>query len=75
MIRFEHPEMFLFGLLGRRTGCIGASRHRPPVTVLRILVLGAICALLAEPYREGQAQGRDLVLLVDRSRSVPSDVL
>ena len=73
MIRFAHPEAFLLApivalLLARRL------LSTPPATVLRVLVLLLVAGALAGPYVEAYAPGRDLVLVVDRSRSVPDAV-
>ena len=74
MIRFQQPEVFLLGLvvllvLRRR------FVHGRLVTTLRVLVLFFVLGVLAGPELAGRATGRDLVLLVDRSRSVPLGVL
>ncbi len=74
MIRFEHPEAFLLGvvvlLVLRRRLLAG-----PFVTTLRVILLVLACGLLARPVLEGREAGRDLVLLVDRSRSMPAGSL
>jgi len=74
MIRFVHPEAFLlavpFVLLLR-----GRILERPLLTTLRVLLLACLLILLAEPYRPGATTGRDLVLVLDRSLSVPSTSL
>ncbi len=72
MIRFEHPEIFLLGLVvllvfGKR---LHAGRA---VTTLRVVLLGLLLGLLAGPLRLDHAAGRDLILVVDRSRSVPPE--
>ena len=74
MIRFDHPEAFVLGLvvlLFLRKRIVG----RPLVTTLRVLLLLLVLGLLAGPQLEGEAHGRDLILLVDRSRSVPVESL
>ncbi len=70
MIRFQHPEVFLLGLV---VALVLRRRlvHGRLVTALRVLVLLSTLGLLAGPELEGEASGRDLILLVDRSRSVP----
>ncbi|MGE3752825.1 MAG: VWA domain-containing protein [Planctomycetota bacterium] len=74
MIRFLHPEVFLLGLV-----VVVALRkhfvHGRLVTVLRALILLLVLGALAEPWRVGASSGRDLILLVDRSRSVPPGAL
>lgn len=70
MIDCGHPEAFLLLplavlLLRRRLW------PRPFVGVLRIGLLLALAAVLAEPSWPGRADGRDVVLVVDRSRSMP----
>jgi len=65
-----HPEAFLLlplaALLLRRR-----LWPRPFVGVLRVLLLLALAALLAQPSWPGEQDGRDVVLVVDRSRSMP----
>jgi uncharacterized membrane protein len=72
VIRFLQPEAFLLALpvlmLLR-----GAFTVRPLVAALRLGVLLLACALLAEPFVPSGTSGRDLILVVDRSRSVPAD--
>lgn len=74
MIRFLHPEAFLLGV-----GVVLLLRRRllagPFVTVLRFALLLVVLALLADPWVEGRTSGRDLVLVVDRSRSMPDTTL
>ena len=70
MIHFVRPEAFLLGLvvlLLLRRHLVGTW----PVTVLRALALLLVLAILAEPYGGRATLGRDLVLVLDRSRSVP----
>ncbi|MBL8751600.1 MAG: VWA domain-containing protein [Planctomycetes bacterium] len=45
---------------------------RPFVGALRCLLLAAIVLVLAQPTWPGQRDGRDIVLVVDRSRSMPA---
>ncbi len=72
MIRFAAPEAFLLvplaALLLR-----GRLWPRPLVGTLRCCVLLLLAALLAQPYRAGAEDGRDVVLVVDRSRSMPTE--
>jgi len=71
VIRFVYPEAFLLGLavvLLLRRRLVHPARL---VTVLRVLLLALLCAVLAGPYVPGRTQGRDLILVVDVSRSVP----
>ena len=74
MIRFAAPEAFLLlpllALLLRRQ-----LWPRPFVGILRVLLLVAATALLAQPWLPGDTEGRDVVLVVDRSRSMPSAAL
>ncbi len=72
MIHFAHPEAFLLALplllvLRWRLG------ERPLVSLLRGACLLAALALLARPSWSGREQGRDLILVVDRSLSIPED--
>jgi hypothetical protein len=45
---------------------------RPAVLALRLLLVLLLAALLAEPFVAGRESGRDLILVVDRSLSVPA---
>ena len=70
MIRFLHPEALLLALLPLamlRRGFLGTW----PVTVLRALLCVLLAAVVAQPYVLGGVPGRDLIVVVDRSRSVP----
>lgn len=70
MIDFVRPEAFLLApliLLWLRR----RFWPRPLVGVLRSILLLLLLALLAGPYVDGATSGRDLILLIDRSRSVP----
>ncbi len=74
MIRFLWPEAFLLVpivLLALR----GRLWPRPLPGVLRVLLLVAVAALLARPAWQGVADGRDVVLVVDRSASMPTESL
>jgi uncharacterized membrane protein len=69
-VGFDRPEAFWLGalallLLRRRI------LDRPLPTALRILALAAALAVVAGPHATTTARGRDLVLVLDRSRSVP----
>ena len=71
MIYFVHPEAFLLAalvlvLLRKHLG------SRRLVVVLRVVLVIVATGLLAEPYLARAEQGRDLILVVDRSRSMPS---
>lgn len=71
MIHFATPEAFLLVplavlLLRRRLWT------RPFVGTLRVLLLLAIAALLAQPWLPGAVEGRDVVIVLDRSRSMPA---
>lgn len=71
MIAFERPEAFLLGavvlaLLWRRRPAARLA------SALRVLLLLLLLTVLAGPMREDHTPGRDLVLLLDRSRSVPA---
>ena len=69
-----HPEMLLLGLLAA-----GLLRRRywsrPTILVLRLLILAALLLVIAGPERSGQEEGRDLILVLDRSQSMPVDTL
>ena len=71
MITFAMPEAFLLVPLA---ALVWKRRlwPRPFVGVLRVLLLGLATALLAQPYVPGEADGRDIVLVLDRSRSMPA---
>lgn len=70
MIHFVHPEVFVLAVplfvWFRRCGRGLAPEVRAVRAGLALLLL----AVLAEPYRATAIAGRDLVILVDRSRSV-----
>jgi uncharacterized membrane protein len=71
MIRFVAPEAFLLVPLV----ALALRRRlwpRPLLGTVRVLVLLLFAGLLAHPYLQDEADGRDLVLVVDRSRSMPS---
>lgn len=74
MIHFAAPEAFLLlvlaGLLLRRQ-----LWPRPFTGCLRLLLLLAVTALLAQPWLPGDTDGRDVVMVVDRSRSMPTSAL
>lgn len=75
MIGWHRPEAFLLALavlLLLRGRLVHARRL---VTALRGLVLLALTAVLAEPWLALGEPGRDLILVVDRSRSMPGDAL
>ena len=71
MIRFATPEAFLIVPLAALL-----LRHRlwprPLLGTLRLLCLLALAALLASPYRPGAEDGRDVVMVLDGSRSMPA---
>ncbi len=72
MIGFAHPAALLLAplvLLALRRRFLA----RPLVTTIRALLLLALVALVAGPRLEGESPGRDLVLLLDRSRSMPGE--
>lgn len=74
MIHLMRPEAFLLGLL-----VVLVLRKRllagPFVTTLRVVLLLLVVAVLADPWIVGRSTGRDLVLVVDRSRSMPASGL
>ncbi len=69
-----HPEMLMLGILAlpflRRS-----YWRRPGILVLRLLVLFALLLVLAEPEQQGREEGRDLILVLDRSQSMPASAL
>ena len=70
MIQLAHPEAFLLlplVLLLLRRG----FWPRLEVGLLRTLLLLCALLLLARPFAAGDTQGRDVLLLVDRSLSMP----
>lgn len=71
MIRFAHPEAFLLVPLAVLL-LRGRLWPRPTVGVLRGLCLLLLAAALAWPYRPGAEDGRDVVVVLDRSRSMPA---
>lgn len=74
MVRFVLPEAWLLlpvAILILR----GRLWPRPFVGVVRVLFLVAACALLAQPWIPGAEDGRDVVIVLDRSRSMPPDAV
>lgn len=75
MIGFAHPEAFVLpivvALLLRRR----LLHARAMVTALRVLLLLALTALLAEPFLPLGQPGRDFIFVVDRSRSMPEGTM
>ncbi len=66
-----HPEILL--LLVPAAVVWWRTRDRAhPTTVVRALVLALVVLALAMPYLSTSAEGRDLVVVVDRSRSMPA---
>jgi len=72
MIRLAAPEFLLLALPALWLLWSQRGAARPAVTALRLLLVLALAALLAEPYAVGRQSGRDLILVVDRSLSVPA---
>ncbi|MDA0935411.1 MAG: VWA domain-containing protein, partial [Planctomycetota bacterium] len=70
MIHFVHPEVFLLAVPGVAWLLRCGRGLAAEVQLLRGALLLALLAVLAEPFRATAIAGRDLVLLVDRSRSV-----
>lgn len=71
MIQFVRPEAFLLAplfVLALR----GRIWPRPLLGSLRVLALLSLCAVLAQPSFGTVADGRDVVFVVDRSRSMPA---
>ena len=73
MIRFGAPEFLLLALPALWLLWALRDGVRPAVLALRLLLVVALAALLAEPFVAGRESGRDLILVVDRSLSVPGD--
>lgn len=73
MIGFEHPVAFalaaVVGLVLRRR----LFAARPLVVALRLALLLSLTTVLAAPFLPLGEPGRDLLLVVDRSRSMPPD--
>ncbi|GIW70949.1 MAG: VWA domain-containing protein [Planctomycetota bacterium] len=70
MIALERPEALLLALpLGWAVWRWGLGGGRAGVRVLRALLLAVLVLLLAGPRWQRGAPGRDLILLIDRSRS------
>lgn len=74
MIRFVHPEAFLL-LLPALVVLHRVGFGRPAVVALRLAVIALALTMLAEPYTTTATAGRDLVVVVDRSRSVGTRAL
>jgi Mg-chelatase subunit ChlD len=73
MIHFGAPEFLLLALPVLALLWTLRASVRPAVLALRLLLVVALAALLAEPFVAGRESGRDLILVVDRSLSVPGD--
>ncbi len=71
MIQFVHPEALLLALPVLAAYRIWIWRGRPFVSALRVLLLALVVVLIAEPYLQSGIEGRDLIIVADRSRSVP----
>ncbi|MCA8975011.1 MAG: VWA domain-containing protein [Planctomycetes bacterium] len=70
MIRFAVVEAWM--LLPLAVLVLRARLWPRPLTGLcRVLFLIAVCALLAQPWVAGAEDGRDVVVVLDRSRSMP----
>lgn len=69
-MQFVHPEAFLLVPLA---ALVLRARlwPRPLVGTLRVAVLLLVAAVLSQPTLGSVADGRDVVLVVDRSRSMP----
>ncbi len=70
MIDFLHPEAFLLAAPALWLLVRGVARRRG-VVALRIGLLLCALAVLAGPRTVGADHGRDVIFLVDRSRSMP----
>lgn len=72
MIRLAAPEFLLVALPPLWLLWSQRAAVRPAITALRLLLVAALALLLSEPYAVGRQSGRDLILVVDRSLSVPA---
>jgi hypothetical protein len=70
MIHFVHPEVFLLAVPGAVWLLRCGRGLAVEVHALRFVLFALLLAVLAEPFRATATAGRDLLLLVDRSRSV-----
>lgn len=66
-----HPELLLLAIPALALLWRARDGH-PATTSLRALGALSLVAALAGPYLRGRAEGRDVVLVVDRSRSMPA---
>ncbi len=74
MIRFVHPEAWLLVPIV----CLLLRQHLWPrafVGALRVALLLTVALLLADPAWVGSKDGRDVVLVLDRSASMPVDAV
>ena len=69
---FLHPELLLLGI---PAACAWWWLRGPvrATAVVRALVLAALVLALAQPYLRTAQRGRDLVIVADRSRSMPAE--
>ena len=72
MIGFLHPEYLLLLLPGAYLWWRAGERVRP-TQIVRALLLLLVVGALAMPYLSTGIDGRDLVVVVDRSRSMPAE--
>ena len=69
---FLHPELLLLAI----PAGVAWWWLRGPVratAIVRLIVLAALVLALAQPYLRTAQRGRDLVIVADRSRSMPAD--
>lgn len=69
---FLHPQLLLLAI----PAALAWSRWRGPTragAVVRALVAALLVVAAAAPYLETSERGRDLIVVVDRSRSMPVD--
>lgn len=72
MIRFDHPELLLLAL----PAIVVVLRVSPKVAAvraLRVLVVLLLVAVLAGPRLDQRGLGNDVIVVLDRSRSMPTE--
>ncbi|QDU66804.1 vWA domain-containing protein [Engelhardtia mirabilis] len=72
MIGLEHPELLLLAAPALWVAWTWRSASRPG-TAIRFLAIALMAVAIAGPYLREGALGRDLIVVLDRSRSMPAD--
>ncbi|MEM7516543.1 MAG: VWA domain-containing protein, partial [Planctomycetota bacterium] len=71
-MHFLHPELLILALPAAWVVWTTRSPRQPFTTLLRALIALSLVLALARPLLRTAAEGRDLILVVDRSKSMPT---